>query len=238
MSPAPSLRAALALLTEAVYWLLVIGALLLLASSPALILWALLPSTGLGMLLMVLAALPLLPAVTAGLHAAQQRGASESLTPARDYLRGYRRTAVDALRHGGPLLLVLGILAVNIGAGEASPLPGLRLFFLAVALVVLAMLVRTLSIAAQFSFRAVDMPRLAVHSLVSRPLGTAALLSLGVLTIGLGALVGEFIIAATCSALLLALHSAERPTMDAIRERFVAAEPGGTPASAAPLSSA
>src|SRR5699024_6327981 len=169
-------------ITEGIYWFLVVDVLLVLASAPTLLLWTMLGTGWLTALWFMLAALPMLPAVAAGLYACRAWREDQELTPARHFLRGYRLNALDSLKVGAPLLLVLGVLGVNLTQGGSAGAGALGAVFLVLGAVALLLLVRVLSIASTFSFRSIDIFRLAAFTLLMRPLATLALLSLGVLT--------------------------------------------------------
>src|SRR5699024_7181272 len=96
------------------------------------------------------------------------------------------------------------------------------------------LLVRVLSIVSTFSFRSIDIFRLAAFTLLMRPLATLALLSLGVLALGIILVVGEFLLLVTASLLAFALWAAERPVAQLLTEQFVTpAQDDGTDAAAA-----
>src|SRR5699024_10138849 len=141
--------------------------------------------------------------------------------PARHFVRGYRLNALDSLRVGAPLLLVLGVLGVNITQGGAVGTSALALLFLALGVLVLLALVRAVSIVSAFSFRMIDVLRLAIFTLLARPLATLALLSLGVLVLGIVLVIGEFLLLFTASLLVFALWASERPVAALLTERFV-----------------
>ena len=70
----------------------------------------------------VIAALPLLPALSAGLYACRSWREDRDLSPARQFLRGYRLNALDSLRVGTPALLVVALAAFTL---PRSSSPGL-----------------------------------------------------------------------------------------------------------------
>ena len=218
-SPSPRRPlAAVTVITEGVYRALVIEALLVLAALPALLASSLLPAGPLGTALLVLAALPLLPAHAAALHAWSRRGTGGDLTPAADLLRGLRLSTADSLRLGLPALVLLAALT-TVASTATSVQRGV---LLAAAGVLALLLARGLTILARFRFRTVDVLRLAVHTLLARPLATLALLSLGILTVGSAVLVGAFVPLLCGSLLLLALSRSEAPVVALVEERFVA----------------
>lgn len=221
-------------ITEGIYWFLVVDVLLVLASAPTLLLWTMLGTGWLTALWFMLAALPMLPAVAAGLYACRAWREDRELIPARHFLRGYRLNALDSLKVGAPLLLVLGVLGVNLTQGGSAGAGALGAVFLVLGAVALLLLVRVLSIVSTFSFRSIDIFRLAAFTLLMRPLATLALLSLGVLALGIILVVGEFLLLVTASLLAFALWAAERPVAQLLTEQFVTpAQDDGTDAAAA-----
>ncbi|ACU84043.1 hypothetical protein Bfae_01620 [Brachybacterium faecium DSM 4810] len=221
MTPTRRARGPFHEITEGVYWFLALDVLLLLAAAPTLLLWSVIGAGPLSALLFVLAAIPLLPALAAGLYTCRAWRTDHELIPARHFVRGYRLNALDSLRVGAPLLLVLGVLGVNITQGGAVGTSALALLFLALGVLVLLALVRAVSIVSAFSFRMIDVLRLAVFTLLARPLATLALLSLGVLVLGIVLVIGEFLLLFTASLLVFALWASERPVAALLTERFV-----------------
>src|SRR5699024_7305247 len=96
-------------LTEGVYWFLALDVLLLLAAAPTIVLWTVMSPGPVGSLLFVLGALPLLPALAAGLYACRAWREDRELIPARHFLKGCRLNTVDSLAVGAPALLVLAL---------------------------------------------------------------------------------------------------------------------------------
>ena len=89
----------------------------------------------------------------------------------------------------------------------------------------LLVLLRALAIVSRFSFRVRDVLRLSVFTLLVRPLSTLALLSLGVLTLGIVLAVGEFLLLATASLLVFALWSSERPVAQLLTVQLTTGAP-------------
>ncbi|GAA1485978.1 DUF624 domain-containing protein [Brachybacterium fresconis] len=208
-------------ITEAVYWFLVIDVMLVLASAPTIVVWALIARGELNALLFTIAALPLLPAISAALYTWRVRSTDDELVPARRFLHGYRVNLRDSLMAGVPALLVLGLLLFNIAHGGAAGTRALNAVFLVLAVLVLLVLTRALSIVSAFSFRTIDVFRLTAFTLLTKPLSTLALISLGVLTLGLMVVVGEFLLLVTASLLTFALWASEKPVSQLLTERFV-----------------
>lgn len=211
-------------LTEGVYWFLALDVLLVLASAPTLVLWTVMSSGPMSSLLFVLGAFPLLPALAAGLYACRAWREERELTPARHVFKGYRLNAVDSLKVGMPVLLVLALLAFNLTSTGGAANRLLTIVLLVASAAALLVLARVLSIVSAFSFRVRDVYRLAAFTLLVRPLSTLALLSLGVLVLGIVLLVGEFLLLFTASLLVFALWASERPVAQLLTEQFVSPE--------------
>lgn len=222
MTPPRRSRGLFTEITETVYWFLVIDVLIVLASAPTIVLWALIAQGQLNALLFAIASLPLLPAISAALYAWRARSMDQELIPARRYLRGYRVNLLDSLKAGTPVVLVLGLLLFNIANGEAAGTRFLNVVFFALGVVALLLLTRILSIVSVFAFRTIDVFRLAAFTLLTRPLATLALLSLAVLTLGIIVVVGEFLLVVTASLLTFALWVSEKPISQLLNEKFVA----------------
>src|SRR5690606_21034689 len=180
-------------LTEGVYWFLALDVMLLVAATPTILLWTVMSPGPLGSLLFVIAALPLLPALSAGLYACRSWREDRDLIPARQFLRGYRVNALDSLRVGTPVMLLVALAAFNLTRSSSPGLGVGEIAFLVVGTAALLVLLRALAIVSRFSFRVRDVLRLSVFTLLVRPLSTLALLSLGVLTLGIVLAVGEFL---------------------------------------------
>ncbi|MGO1284323.1 MAG: DUF624 domain-containing protein [Brachybacterium sp.] len=235
MTPPSRPRGLFTEITEGVYWFLALDVLLVLAAAPTLLLWTVLSPGPLSSLLFVIGALPLLPALAAGLYACRTWREDQDLAPARQFLRGYRLNALDSLKVGTPVLLVLALLAFNLTYSDAVGTSLLNVVFLVVGAAALLVLVRVLSIVSTFSFRTRDVFRLAAFTLLVKPLSTLALLSLGVLTLGIILFVGEFLLLFAASLLVFALWASERPVAQLLTVKFVSrAEPDGDGSAAAP----
>src|SRR5690606_18745545 len=149
-------------LTQGVYWFLVLDVMLLVAAAPTVLLWTVMSPGPPGSLLFVIAALPLLPALSAGLYARRSSRADRDLIPARQFLRGYRLNALVSLRVGTPALLVVALAAFNLTRSSSPGLGVGETAFLVVGAAALLVLLRALAIVSRFSFRVRDVLRLSV----------------------------------------------------------------------------
>lgn len=229
MTPPRPSRSVFTALTEGVYWFVVIDVLLVLACAPTVLIWGLLTPDASRVMLLVLATLPVSPAVSAAQHAWRARSTDGDLIPASRFLRGYRATVVDSLKLALPATAILAVLSANISYGKIIGTASLSSAFLILGVLVLLVLARALTIVSQFNFRFVDVLRLAVFTLFAKPLSTLALLSLGVLAVGLTFTVGGFALLLTGSLLTFALWNSERPVARLLTERFVSPSPETEP---------
>ena len=90
------------------------------------------------------------------------------------------------------------------------------------AAMVVLLLTRALSITSALSFRYVDVLRLAIFTLLTMPLRTLALVSLGILVIGISLFLGDYAFLFLASVLTCVLQRSERPVIRRLREQFTA----------------
>lgn len=217
-------RGTLARVTDGVYWLLLIDLLLVIACAPTVVVWLLLERDASNIPLYLLGLLPVAPAVSAALWAWRSREADPDPVPVARFLRGYRLNVVDSLKVAVPTALVLSILGVNISLGGAVGTGALNYFFMALAGAILLVAVRALSIVSALSFRYVDVLRLSVFSLLTMPLRTLSMLSLGIVVVGVSLFVGDYAFLLLASVLTFSLAHSERAVLERLTEQFVAAE--------------
>lgn len=224
-------RSTFARLTEGLYWCVVLGVLLVLATLPTLVLWMLLAQAASNLPLYLASAVCVPPALAAALFAWRTQAEDPDPVPARVFWRGYRLNLLDSLQITVPGVVVLTVLATNITFGEAVGTGALSLAFVVLAGMVALVTVRALSIVSAFSFRFRDVLRLTVFTLLMMPLRTLALVSLGVLTAGISVLVGDYTVVLLASVLTFVLYQSERPVLARLRADFVAEDaevlPGG-----------
>lgn len=206
-----------------VHWYLVVDVLLVLVAAPGLVATALLAPAASNAPLVVLAALPVGPALAAGLYAWQVADTDRDLSPARHFARGLRRNTADALRLWVPALAVLAVVAANVTLNRSAGLPrALVGVSLLVALALVLWLGNATVIVARFSFRTRDTARLAVYYLFRRPGTALATASLLVVATGLLVLLGEWALLPTAGAFAWWLHRHSRALRADIEERFTA----------------
>ncbi|MBF0817591.1 glycosyltransferase [Microbacterium paludicola] len=170
---------ALSVFAAFVYWHLIVGFLMTVASLPVVIVLFFLGREIANIPLVPLTLILYGPVLSAGLYALRDRRRAEELAPARSFLRGIRLGWLDALRAWAPPMILLAVIAGAVAAG-AGTLPGWYTgILLVLALLVLLWGLNALVIATFFSFRLRDIARLAAFYLGRRwivTLGELALL--------------------------------------------------------------
>lgn len=213
-----------------VYWFVVIDLLVVLASLPGVVpLMLLTPDTS-NLPLVALALVPVGPAVAAALFAWRDHDRERDLHPGRHFWRGYRLNVLDVLRLWVPALALLTVLGINAVNLEAVGLPGtLRVVLAVIAVIVTLWLVHAVVLTSVFSFRTLDVARLAIYYVYSRPLVTLGVVSLLIVTVGLVVLVSDYVLGFVASLLTFWLWRNAAPMAKDVEARFLAL-PDGAPA--------
>lgn len=203
-----------------VYRLLVLQLLLLLACSPSVVLLLLLDRDPSNVPLAVLALLPLAPALVAGVAAVRAWPQEDDLSPARPFLRAYRRDVGATLKWWVPALLLLAVLSFNLVhtsavAGGAVLLPVLLVLLAMVAVWCGQMVVLT----ACFHLRTRDAARIAVAEAVPQWRFTLGVLGLLVVA-GAVLLTSEIVLLLLAWAFVGLLALMARGLVDDVTERF------------------
>lgn len=209
-------------ITGALYWFAVIDVLLVLTSAPTVVTWLLLVRDASNLPLYAASLLFVLPAVGASFWAWRAWTEDPDPVPLKRFLRGYRLNVVDSLKIAVPGMVVLTVLATNITYGHVAGTSVLSIAFLIMAVMVALVMMRALSLASALSFRFVDILRLSAFTLLTMPLRTVALLSLGVLAAGISLFIGDYAFLLLGSVLTFTMYRSERPVIARIREQFVA----------------
>jgi hypothetical protein len=207
-----------------IYTLLVVELLLLLTAVPGLAGLMLLDRDAGNASLAAVCALPVGPALSAALYALHRRARDlTALRPAAAFWRGYRLNLRAALTMWAPWLVWMAIIAVNLANFGAAAVPGWWAGLLVVVAVAATLWVsNALVITSLFSFRAVDVARLAAYFLTRTPgvtLGTAGLV---VAAAGVTRVWSEAVLALFGSALALAQLRTARPLIGLIEREFTA----------------
>ncbi len=210
--------------TALVYTLLVVELMLLVTTLPGLVPLVLLDRNASNVPLAVACALPLGPAVSAGVFALyRHRGDLTDLKPAKAFWRGYRINVRGVLAVWVPWLVLLTVVGVSLANFRAAAVPG----WWAALLVVVAALAtlwvaNALVITSLFAFRIRDVARLAAYFLGRTKgvtLGNACLL---VVAAGVTYLTSEAVLALLGSVFALALVRTCRPMIETVRKEFTA----------------
>ncbi|MEV4545270.1 hypothetical protein [Micromonospora echinaurantiaca] len=205
-----------------IYILLVVEALLLVTTAPGLVTLVLLDRDVSNLPLVAACALPVGPAVSAGLYALHhQRLDLTHLHPARVFWRGYRANLAGVLRIWVPLLVWLTVLAVNLAHLPAAGLPR----WWAVPLVLVgagaaAVGVNALVITSLFAFRVRDVVRLARYFVLRTPVVTLGHVLLLVAATAVALASSEAVLAALGAVLVLALLRGSDPMIATVREEL------------------
>ncbi len=207
--------------TTAVYWFLVVEVLLVATTLPGLVLAFLLAPEPSNLPLFALAALPVGPALAAAFYTWRRFSTQQDQGPARVFARGYRLNLADSLRTWVPVVGVLLVLGMNMSFGEATGFGALSWVWAALGVAVLLWGLRMLSITSVFVFRWRDAGRIAVYTLIVRPVATLALLSYLVLVAGLTVVTFDAVVVLLASLLTFAVARSERPVITRVHEQFV-----------------
>lgn len=220
----------LARASAAVWWFLVVSALVVLTGGLPLGLLVVLAWDPGNAPLIAAAFVPLGPALAAAVFAWRRFLADRDLQPARHFWRGYRLDALDVLRWWVPTLAVLALLVLGIGVVDATGMPGayaVVLLLLAVALLLWA--ANALVLSATLSLRTRDVARLAAYYLAARPRVTLGSLSHLVISGGVVLLTSDWVLVALAGTLAFAVTVNAEPVLRDAAERFTRDGAGATP---------
>jgi hypothetical protein len=206
------------------YTALVVELLLLVTTLPGLVPLLLLGRDVSNLPLAAACLIPVGPALSAALYALHRRRLDlADLHPAAAFWRGYRLNAPGALRVYLPWLAVVTVVAITVAHRRAAAIPGWWAVLLGVlALAATLWLINALVITSLFTFRAVDVARLAAYFLGRTPrvtLGSAGLLVLAALVTAFGT---EAALALAAPVFGLMLLGSARPLIDHVRKDFTA----------------
>ncbi|SDJ26257.1 Protein of unknown function, DUF624 [Nonomuraea maritima] len=207
-----------------VYSLLVVELLLLLTTVPGLVGLVLLNRDPSNVPLAAVCLLPLGPALSAATYALHRRQRElAGLSPARLFWRGYRTNAAGVMKLWAPWLLGMTVIGVNLGNFSAAGVPGWWAALLVVIAVAATLwVVNAVVIASLFTFRTVDVARLAAYGLGRFPGATLANLCLLVVAGGVVLTVSEAVLALLASVFAAAFRWNARPMIAEVTEKFTA----------------
>ncbi|GAA4450362.1 DUF624 domain-containing protein [Phytohabitans houttuyneae] len=207
-----------------VYTLLVVEVLVLLTSLPGLVPLVLLSADSSNLPLAAACALPLGPAVSAALYALRHRsGDITDLHPANAFFRGYRLNFLSSLKIWVPGLAWLTVIGLNLANFGSADVPGWWAgLLIAIAIAVALWVGNALVITSLFTFRTIDVARLAVLFLARTPAVTLGNACLVVLAALLTAATSEVVLVMLGSVFALVYLLTSRRMITAIREEFTA----------------
>jgi hypothetical protein len=215
-------RGPLARVTAAVYCLMTVEVLTLLAIAPGLIPLLVLVRDASNAPLVLACLLPVGPAISAALFALRHhRGDLTDLRPATEFWRGYRLNAGGVLRLWVPWLVGMAVIAENLAHRRSAGLPGWWAAVLVViAAVALLWMANALVITSLFAFRTRDVARLAAYFLGRTPSVTLGGLGLLIIAVGVVLVVSEVGLAVLAVVFAAALLRLARPMIHRVTEEF------------------
>jgi hypothetical protein len=204
-----------------VYWVLVIEALVLLTTAPALAAILFLAGGTGNAPLIGLCFAPVAPALAAAVFAWRVFLTDRDLAPAKHFWRGYRLNWLDVLRWWLPALAVLTLIGFVLANLDVAGVPtGYGLVLLVVAALVLVWSAQALVLSSTLSLRTRDLVRLAGYYLGASPRVALGTLSLLVAAFGIVVLTSDWVLVLLASPFTFALlRNADAVLRDAT-ERF------------------
>ena len=219
-------RGVLGRITIEVYWVLMLTALFGAACLPGALVVLMMEPGRPALVLLLLAVLPVGPALAGTVFAWRHRDRTEDPTPWRCFVTGYRLSGLDALKVWAPACVALGVIGTGVLATGLGLVPTAYLVVLAViGLVVLLSAVHALVITTVFSFRLRDVIRLAVFHTFRLPRATLAVLAVLIATAALVATLGDWAGVLAAGVFARALAHYERPLLERIRTDFTTEQP-------------
>ena len=214
----------LARVAAAVYCLMTVELLLMVAIVPGLIPLLVLDRDASNAPLAVACLLPVGPALSAALFALRHhRGDLTDLHPAAEFRRGYRLNAGGVLRLWGPWLAGMAVITENLVHLKASGVPGWwGAVLVVIAVASLLWMANALVITSLFSFRAIDVARLSAYFLGRTRGVTLGSLSLLIIAVGIIDLASEAVIAVLGVVFAGALLRTAEPMIRQVKEEFTA----------------
>jgi hypothetical protein len=214
----------LARIAAFVYALMAVELLLLLTTLPGLVLLVALDRDASDAPLVVACGLPVGPALSAAVYALRHhRGDLADLRPAAAFWRGYRLNAGGVLRLWIPWLAGLALIAENLAHVRAAGVPHWWSALLVVVAVVSSLwMANALVITSLFTFRPVDVVRLAMYFLGRTRGVTLANLCLLVVAVGVVLVASEAGLALAAVLFTAGLLRAAQPLVVQVTEDFTA----------------
>lgn len=205
------------------YRLVALEVLMLVSLAPALALATLLERDPSNVPLLVLALLPVGPALSAALTVLSRPEELTDLATGRRYVAAYRRDALPVLRLWAPFVVGLSALSFSLVHLDVAGLPdwwGGALVTVGVLAVVWGL--NTVVVTTFFDFRARDVARLAGHLVGRRPLTSLKHLSLVVLLAGTTYLTSDVVAVLLAPLAAAVLLGSSAPLRTDITQEFTA----------------
>ncbi|MDQ0665500.1 putative membrane protein YesL [Arthrobacter ulcerisalmonis] len=203
------------------------GSVLLMLAN-ALLFLALLAAPLAGSWLVVVALVPVGPALVAAMYAFNRLLAGHATGVYRDFVRGYRMNFAQAIRVWLPYVIILAVIGVNLAGLPAALGPGnpveaaLRAALLVLALLVATAALHALLLLSRFSFRTRDLYRLSLYSFGARKrvsLGNAGILFV---TATLLLMTTAYLLPVIAGAVVYLACLNSRPLLRLVEEKFTA----------------
>ncbi len=210
-------------ISNAVYCHLGLALCLALLCGPTLLVLTFLAPSATNTPLFVLAQLPVAPAMAAGLYAVRAWRAGADVAPFALFAKGLQLNTVDVLKWWVPALGVLSVLAVNIGFDVEMPgRAGLQVVNLVLAVMLVLACGHALVISSAFSFRVIDIARLALFLLGQGWRLTLLFISMLIVATAIVVAGSDMVLLVSLWAFVSLLELASRPTLNLIARKFTA----------------
>ena len=206
-------------LSAFLYWHLIVALLMCVTSLPVVALFLLLARVPGNLVLVPLILILYGPVLSAGLFALRDRTRVDEAAPLRSFVKGLRIGWLDALKAWAPPMAMLAVIVGGIALQTAGILFGL---LVTIGVIVLLWGVNALVIATFFSFRWIDIARLAIYYLGRRWVGTLGELALLVVATALVFYTSEGALWLFAGIFAAFLWSIVEPMVADIQERFTA----------------
>lgn len=210
--------------TSLIYNLLVVELLFLLTAVPILLPLMFLRRDASNLPLFAVGAIPLGPAFSAALYALRHRGRDATeLRPTTAFWRGYRLNALPVLGVWLPWLALSTVVGINLAYFTVANVPGWWAGLLvAVAAVATLWMVNALVTTSLFTFRVIDVARLARHFLGRTPGVTVGNACLLIVAVAVTVLFSEVVLMLLASVLALGFLRTAQPMIGQIEREFTA----------------
>ncbi|MBO3088112.1 glycosyl transferase [Cellulomonas dongxiuzhuiae] len=206
-----------------VLWVLVVCGLVVLTGGVPLLLVPFLRDDAANVWIAALLALPMGPALAAGMFAWRRFVVERDLSPARHFWRGYRLNALDVLRLWVPTVVALAVIGFSLAHLDAAGVPaGYGIALVVIAVAVLLWAVVALALSSHLSLRTRDVARLSAYYLAAKPLVTLGVLSLLVLGFGIVLFTSDWVLVIVSGLLAFAVMTTTEPVVKDATARFTA----------------